>query len=638
MYSEPTIVMSYPFKILLYCLATATGYFIAAKLGVAASVMPDGIALFWPSNAVLLAALLLRPAREWIFLAIAILPSEIFADIPAFSVKQAVLFALVNIFETVSAAGLLRLTAGTSFSFARLRNVALFGLLAIVVAAGSAALLGAGVYMFTADKPEPYWSLWRIWWFGDGLGLLIVTPVIHAWLNNEIRWSGLGLRRSLEMVALFTATVTAGFWIFSRQYAVHGDVIISPFVLLPLTIWAAVQFDVRSVVSVNLVIAAFSVYFTANHAGPFAVTGELDATLNLQQYLAIMAFPSLALAAFVQELNYHNEQTQILYRCIEAIDEGIMFCDARLPGNPIIYANPALERMTGFKLAEMQGRNPGFLQGEDEQEPEITKVRDAVAKGETVRSLLHNYRKDGTLFWNSLTVSPVSNDNGELTHFIGIEHDITALKKSEEELRLAHDQLDQANRELEFRVRDRTRELEEANKRLEKLASTDPLTGAYNRRYFFSRAKDEIQRAVRYARPISLLTLDIDFFKRINDQYGHAVGDNALVELVVSMQAMKRPSDVLARFGGEEFVLLLPETDCDETVNVAERMRKSIAAIKIDSGQGAEISMTVSAGVATLSDAEDSLDNLLKRADQALYRAKAEGRDCLRVAKPFTVE
>ncbi|MDO9106368.1 MAG: diguanylate cyclase [Methylovulum sp.] len=632
-------VTAEPYAMALYSFATALGFFIAAKIGVAASVMPVGIALFWPANAVLLAALLLRPAREWWCLAAAIVPAELCADMPTFSFTQALWFGGVNITEAVFAAALLRATAGAEFSFARLRNVALFGLLAVIVAAGMASLLGAAVYALTVGDKVAYWSLWRIWWFGDGLGLLIVTPVIHAWLSHGDKPFGQGSMRQLfELAALFAAIIAICVWVFSRQNAGEAPVMISPFVLLPLTVCAAIQFGIRGAGSANLIIGGIAVYFTVSHVGPFSLRDDLEATLDLQLYLAIVAFSSLGLAAFLQELRYHSEQKQILYLCIEAIDEGIMFTDARLPDNPIIYANPALERMTGFSFAEMQGKNPRILQGTDKQPFEMARLRKAITKGETVRALLRNYRKDGSLFWNSLTVSPVRNAKGELTHFIGIEHDVTSMKQAEEELRLAHDQLDQANRRLELRVRTRTRKLEEANRQLEILAATDPLTGAYNRRYFFMRAGVEVKRGIRYAHPVSLVALDIDFFKRINDVYGHAAGDKVLIELVLSVQATMRPSDILARFGGEEFVVLLPETDSGEAVNVAERIRLGIAALRVDAGQGVEISMTVSAGVATLTDAKDSIENLLKRADQAMYKAKDEGRNCLCTAAPFMVE
>ncbi|WP_079436426.1 GGDEF domain-containing protein [Zoogloea sp. LCSB751] len=172
-----------------------------------------------------------------------------------------------------------------------------------------------------------------------------------------------------------------------------------------------------------------------------------------------------------------------------------------------------------------------------------------------------------------------------------------------------------------------TREdLSAVNDKLQALAHIDPLTGIGNRRDFEMRAQRELARAQRYQRPLSLLSLDVDHFKRINDTHGHAVGDEVLRALARVANQELREHDLLARFGGEEFVALLPDTTLDEALVVAERMRGALGACCVLSGE-AGIRFTVSVGVAQLADGSSELTSLLKAADKALYQAKQKGRN-----------
>ncbi len=161
---------------------------------------------------------------------------------------------------------------------------------------------------------------------------------------------------------------------------------------------------------------------------------------------------------------------------------------------------------------------------------------------------------------------------------------------------------------------------------LERLATTDGMTGIYNRRHFMMLADHEWNRSRRYGRPLSFLMIDIDFFKSINDCFGHEVGDQMIVHLATLARACKRDSDVLARIGGEEFALLLPETDLARAQVVAERLRCDVAENPLIA-KSDRISTTISIGVAARSDAMTGIVDLMKAADQALYDAKGGGRN-----------
>ncbi|QBE65158.1 GGDEF domain-containing protein [Pseudoduganella lutea] len=179
---------------------------------------------------------------------------------------------------------------------------------------------------------------------------------------------------------------------------------------------------------------------------------------------------------------------------------------------------------------------------------------------------------------------------------------------------------------LEDRVLQRTLELLMANTRLEQLATTDPLTGIANRRKMTEQIAGELERARRFGHPLSVLMVDIDFFKRINDTFGHDTGDRAIVAVSKLLAESLRAIDTAARFGGEEFVVLMPETEVAVAAVAAERLRAAAAAILVHAEDGREVTLTISIGVAEAI-AGDKPSTLLMRADGALYRAKQEGRD-----------
>ena len=168
-----------------------------------------------------------------------------------------------------------------------------------------------------------------------------------------------------------------------------------------------------------------------------------------------------------------------------------------------------------------------------------------------------------------------------------------------------------------------TRKLEE---KLRRLATTDSLTGANNRRHFTSRGAEEFARSKRYTTPTTMLTLDIDHFKRVNDTYGHPAGDEVLKSLVTICRATLRTTDIFSRMGGEEFAALLPETGLEDGVKTAERLRKAVEVTRV-MVEDEMIQYTISLGVSELQAGDKSLEDLMRRADRALYMAKDAGRN-----------
>lgn len=174
--------------------------------------------------------------------------------------------------------------------------------------------------------------------------------------------------------------------------------------------------------------------------------------------------------------------------------------------------------------------------------------------------------------------------------------------------------------------------LEQANKRLEKASVTDELTGLRNLRYFRARLIEEHARSQRTGAPFTIAIVDLDHFKLVNDRFGHQTGDRVLASSAHALASVSRRGDTAARVGGEEFALLLPETDKTEAIVLAERVRLAISKASVDNGK---VAVTASVGVACSSDFSDpSADNLYANADRALYQAKEEGRNRVATADP----
>jgi diguanylate cyclase (GGDEF)-like protein len=181
---------------------------------------------------------------------------------------------------------------------------------------------------------------------------------------------------------------------------------------------------------------------------------------------------------------------------------------------------------------------------------------------------------------------------------------------------------------LEQLVKDRTKELEIAKEKLTTMANKDPLTNLYNRRYFTDIASNIQELAKRNNEPLSALMIDIDRFKNINDTYGHDVGDDVIVNIANILLQHTRKSDIVVRFGGEEFVILLPNTNIDGAAKIAEKIRVNIENQTIKLDENSTIKTTVSIGVSQCSNSNSlNIENLIKRTDVALYEAKRSGKN-----------
>lgn len=238
-----------------------------------------------------------------------------------------------------------------------------------------------------------------------------------------------------------------------------------------------------------------------------------------------------------------------------------------------------------------------------------TKLESLIVSPRQIETEYRLKRFDGDWGWMLERILPRHDANNAFMGLIAAATDISAIKRSEAILA-------RANRELEAEVARRTSQLEQ-------LMMTDPLTGVGNRRLLTNRLEEEIIRAREEEHPLTAIFFDLDHFKRINDQHGHGVGDRVLTRVAGCLRANLREGDFVGRYGGEEFVVLLPETPVQEAVRVVERLRGAIGRIRF---RDVDLTVTASAGLAEWHRSETG-DGLLARADRALYRAKESGRD-----------
>lgn len=477
-------------------------YYAGAKLGVYVAAMPEGISILWPPNSVLLAAMLLGPRKDMPVIALLGIGTEVVADVPTFTMIEALIFGAANALEASVACLLLSLwrfdpRLGT---LADLRKFLLAGPL---VAAALAAAIGAAVYAHYRGGQTTYIEFFTVWWLGDAMGLLIFAPLLLSLgvghTAGQAALATLPARR-LDLVIVLIGAALAIALVLPPDAKPSGWRV-APVLLLPCLVYLAARFNLRVV---SLAIAAIGLaiaYATAHGLEPFGPMKPREASMRAQEFILSMSLLCLGLSALLGQL-----------------------------------------------------------------------------------------------------------------------------RSRQEDLRAANERLDQLNRSLEARVAERTAQLDDSNRQLQHLAMTDPLTGLANRRAFYAITSGAVDNALRHQRPLAAMMIDIDHFKQVNDQHGHAVGDSVLKHVAATLNSMLRSADVLARYGGEEFVLLAPETDLDSALTLARRMQAQLRAQPAPTDVG-PIAVTACFGVTVLGGRGDDLGRLLLRADAALYACKAAGRD-----------
>lgn len=361
-----------------------------------------------------------------------------------------------------------------------------------------------------------------------------------------------------------------------------------------------------------------------NHPFVFAVVGDLERALASQvreerhrlgaAFLASLAVLGIIFVIYRAYQRYELSVTEMLNQS-RAISAHLMVSESDLEGN-IIAANPRFLSRTGYSEQEIVGKNHRIFNSGLYDKSFYRNLWTTVKEGEVWKGLFRNKDRFGDYFWVDATIVPFRNPWGKVARFVCFYSDITEAVRLGEELR------------SERRLRQR---LAKVNQSLLTEATTDGLTGLANRRGFTQFCSEAIEQSLQLHLPISVLMLDLDHFKNVNDSYGHAAGDIVLHEMAKRWAGQIRTSDLLARMGGEEFCVVLPNTTIAQALSVAEKLCEATRGnpVLINNGNPEiALSVTVSVGVASSEEvAVSGIEQLLVLADEALYEAKRTGRN-----------
>ena len=301
-------------------------------------------------------------------------------------------------------------------------------------------------------------------------------------------------------------------------------------------------------------------------------------------------FAGLGTTLDITEILTAQERLQFLAQAIEQMDEMVRITNSN---GIITYVNSALVKHTGYRKNEILGSTNSIFKSGKQPKESIKEMYDAILNKQIFTGVFINKKKDGSLYYEEETITPILDDNDEIKHFVSTSKDITQRVELEEEL--------------------------------QKLATVDALTGVCNRYKINEEIDNEFIRASRYGSDFALLMFDIDHFKQVNDTYGHDVGDEVLKTLSALISQTIRETDKFGRWGGEEFMLLVPHANKEEALALAEKLRATIEAHSFEHIND----ITVSIGV-TIYHKEDTKDIMIKRVDSALYEAKDCGRNCVK--------
>jgi diguanylate cyclase (GGDEF)-like protein/PAS domain S-box-containing protein len=297
-------------------------------------------------------------------------------------------------------------------------------------------------------------------------------------------------------------------------------------------------------------------------------------------------------------------------RLLECSPEGVVLVDAGNPEHPVVYVNPGFESLTGYSSADLIGRNLRLLQADDREQDARHRLREALAKGESCRVLLRNYRKDGTVFWNEMTVLPLRDGEGRITHFAGHHRD--AGERLRIDPKLSRDAMSGAHQPTVVAVRD------------------DRLTGLYTLPYLEELLKRDWAIAQRENRSIAVFAIDIDALDLYNATFGRAAGDSAIRRVSHCVSGcLRRASDVTARIDGGSLMAFAPGLSNEQAMQLGQTMAERVRELRIHHPRSAVLRyVSVSVGVsAAVPGNQDEPTMLIEKSQRHLKLAKQSGRN-----------
>jgi len=293
----------------------------------------------------------------------------------------------------------------------------------------------------------------------------------------------------------------------------------------------------------------------------------------------------------ITERRVLEQQLQLMMRAIESANNGIAISDLGLDDNPFVYVNPAFEQITGYSSQEAIGRNGRFLLGDDKKQLELEKLKQALSEQTSTEVVLRNYHRDGSVFWNDLSVAPVRDEQGEVTHYVSIINDITQKVNDQQQL--------------------------------DKLANYDALTGLANKNLLRDRLEQSLIHAQRSNKYTALVMLDLDRFKLLNQSIGTRATDKVLQTIATRIGQDVRQGDTVARLSADDFAIVLHDvTDLEDIAPIIQQLMRSVAKPLDTGSQG--MALTCSIGVAIYPQDGKDASELLRNAEAAQFKAKEQ--------------
>lgn len=580
-------------------LATGIVYYFAAVFALSLAGGADKIGLIWPPSGILFAAVLASRGRQMGWHLIAAAVASMIANLQAENtLPVSVAFTIANLFEAAFGAWLLRVQFKARVSFADPQALMYF-----CAAATAATMSGATVATILA--PAPSIPFWLNWFSTDLLGVLVLTPMILI-IGRALLRGQLG-----EMLPIIpTASLVFGIVTLSGVAAFFQDNY--PLLFLPMlaVLIAALVLGPLGAACGVLIIAAISTIALVAKQGPIVTlyAGTLVRSLFLQLYMLSLLAGALPVAALLaarkQLLERLAKEMRLLQMAESAAQVGHWHLDIStrsLTWSDEVYR---IYGVTDDQKPTLAGAIDAYHP--DDREVVAARLEQSMANGRGFEFVARIMRPDGETR-HVFSKGEIDRSDDQTYALFGIIRDISMQVAQEAVLTEARAQAENAAREATV------------------LAETDQLTGIANRRRTTFVLDQKVLDSKTTGCPISVVMLDIDRFKQVNDNHGHHVGDEVITRVATTAGAELRKGDLIGRVGGEEFLIVLPDTTAQTALGIAERVRSAVErSSKLPK-------ITISAGVAELA-AGEGQEELLRRADAALYIAKNEGRNAVRVS------
>lgn len=590
--------MSPRVEAVFWFLLTATGYFLLASLSLYATKGEDNIAAVWPPSGYFLALLLLMPERARVAAFAGMAVTSIGANMAeGVAAGTAAAFTVANVAEAAVALWLIRRREPGEMSFMAPRAVGSFCVAALAASAASAIV----ATLLTRNGVDFFLS----WMTTVALGMLIVTPpiVMLARMVGSNALNNITATTKIEGIALLTIAAFVTGASFSQS---DFPVTFLPCVAL---IVAAYRLGPFGAAAGLLIVAIIASLLTGQGYGPIAAMDESQKVkvLFLQFYLVTMLFIALPLAALLVVQRRLAKRLEQSNRWLLQAEAAALVGHWRVDLTAwTIQWSDQTYRVHGLEPGTPVDVEYSVAQYLPDDRVAVQKIlADAVRSGEPFVFQGRILRTDGEIRHVKSHGSIEMGRSGKAVGIFGTVQDVT-------------DTVENA------------RILESARSAAERVANTDMLTGLPNRRHTLTFLDQALRRAEQEGAPLAVAIFDIDHFKAINDQHGHAAGDEVIRRVGQRAKASLRDDDMVGRYGGEEFVCILQGRSALSAELVAERVRKAVHADAEGVAAGLP-GVTVSIGLAVYA-GEASIEDLLQRADKALYAAKREGRNRLRMA------